>query len=196
MITAALSLSACGAPSTSGGGALAAALGARSSIPIERLFPLPDGFIHTFTTLSDEGEPITFLARSRRTSPSEGELQWGAAATRYQYTQEGVRNAATGAYLLKAPIAVGATWRGDRGNTRVVSVDASKSVPAGRFAGCVETVEERGGDSPLRLSTVYCPDVGIVVFEASSGMDAARLELKSFGPPVDLGPDGLTVTKP
>lgn len=188
-----LFMAACGAAPR---GNSAGALGARSPIPIPRLFPLNEGFIHNYTTRSDEGQPASLLARAARTGPSSGELRWGSSSRRFEFKQDGVVNSATGAYVLKDPIAVGASWRGDHGITRVTSVDASPVVPAGRFTSCVETVEERGGDSPLRLLTVYCPDVGIVIFEASSGMDAARVELKSYAPPVDVGPDGLTITKP
>jgi hypothetical protein len=45
------------------------------------------------------------------------------------------------------------------------------------------------------VATTFCPDVGIVLLEAASGAAIERAELKSYGPPVEIGPDGLSVTK-
>jgi hypothetical protein len=90
------------------------------------------------------------------------------------------------------PLSAGASWRGDRGSMVVVeAVDAAVEVPAGRFQGCVRTVERRGGDLPLQISTTYCPDVGIVRLDAARGMQTEVATLQSFGPPVNLGPDGV-----
>ena len=40
------------------------------------------------------------------------------------------------------------------------------------------------------------PDVGIVELQAASGEAFERLSLKSYGPPVDLGPDGVRMVPP
>lgn len=185
----------------------------RSSVPIERLFPFKDGYVYSYVLSGDPGDASdlgaiggdpsagsdtssALIARAVRTGPASFELRWGSVTRRFELRPDGVVSSPSGAYLLKAPLAVGASWRGERGKMRVTSVDTSVTAPAGRFSGCVETVEERGGDSPIRVATAYCPDVGIVAFEAARGMVLERAELKSFAPPVDIGPDGLTVTKP
>jgi hypothetical protein len=69
------------------------------------------------------------------------------------------------------------------------------SVPAGSFQGCVTTQEERLGDAPIKMVTTYCPEVGIVTLEAQAGSRVERASLKQFGPPVDLGPEGVTRTQ-
>jgi hypothetical protein len=173
----------------------------RSAVPIERLFPILDGHVYSYAMSGDPGESgepagSVLIARVSRTGPSTGELRWGASSKRFEYRPDGVADTRSGAYILKSPLAIGASWRGDRGLIRVTSIDASPVVPAGRFASCVETVEERRGDSPIQITTIFCPDVGVVVLQASSGMGVDRAELRSYAPPVDLGPDGLTVTKP
>jgi hypothetical protein len=102
----------------------------------------------------------------------------------------------TGSYVLKMPLEVGNSWRGEHGGTtRVAEVGVSVNVPAGHFDGCVLTVEERFGDRPARYATTFCPDVGIVALEASSGAEAERAELKSYAPPVYIGPDGIDLTR-
>jgi hypothetical protein len=55
----------------------------------------------------------------------------------------------------------------------------------------VTTLEERGGDAPLRVKTTLCPGVGIVSMEVQSGPVVERAELIYFGEPVDIGGEGL-----
>jgi hypothetical protein len=41
---------------------------------------------------------------------------------------------------------------------------------------------------------VFCPDVGVVALEVVSGMSLERAELKSYAPPVNIGPSGVVTT--
>jgi hypothetical protein len=113
----------------------------------------------------------------------------------FRYAADGVQlELASGStvYVLKMPLALGTQWRGERGGTvEIVEVGASVTVPAGSYSDCVKTVESRAGDRPLSVSTVYCPGIGIVLLEAASGAQMERAALASYGPPVDLGPDGV-----
>jgi hypothetical protein len=77
----------------------------------------------------------------------------------------------------------------------VIRVNAVVEVPAGRYDDCVQTLERRGGDRPLSVATTFCPEVGIVLLEAASGAAMERAELKSYGPPVEIGPDGVQRVK-
>jgi hypothetical protein len=94
----------------------------------------------------------------------------------------------TGGHWLKEPLRRGACWRGRTGETCVTAVELRVSVPAGRFEGCVRTVERGAGAA--RVTTVFCPGVGMVSLEVVGeieGQPARELALlKSYGPRVDV----------
>ncbi|WP_437646433.1 hypothetical protein [Sorangium sp. So ce362] len=166
--------------------------GATSGTPAERYFPLVDGHIYHYATLSERGEQGLLVARVHRADGRRGELRFPSGAKRFEFTPEGVIRSDTGVFVLKEPIAPGTTWTGEHGGrARIAAVDAAIEVPAGRFTGCVQTVEERLGDRPARFVSTYCPDVGVVAIEAASGASYERAELTSYAPPFDMGPDGL-----
>jgi len=166
-----------------------------SNTPLERFFPLVHGNLWHYDTRSDEGESGRLSVRARRTSVSGGELLSGTSARRIEFLNEGVGLAGLGVFVLKVPLVVGTSWMGEHGGkTRIEATDVSASVPAGRFEGCVVTIEERRGDSPVRYTTTFCPDVGIVVLDVEAGAAHERAELRSYGPPIDLGPAGSTFT--
>jgi hypothetical protein len=77
----------------------------------------------------------------------------------------------------------------------VKRIDAAVTVTAGSFSGCVETHEVRGGDVPLSVVALFCPEVGMVSRVVTSGPKRETLTLKSFGEPVDLGPDSVRVLR-
>ncbi|WP_437622052.1 hypothetical protein [Sorangium sp. So ce1151] len=166
--------------------------GASSGTGAERYFPLIDGHIYHYVTMSEGGEQGLLVARVHRADERHGELRFPSGVKRFEFTGEGVRRSDTGVYVLKEPIAPGTTWTGEHGGrARIAAVDAAVEVPAGRFTGCVQTVEERLGDRPARYVSTFCPDVGVVALEAASGASYEKAELKSYAPPVDVGPDGL-----
>ncbi|MDC3954528.1 hypothetical protein [Polyangium jinanense] len=168
---------------------------ASSGMPIERYFPLVHGNLWHYETTSDDGERGLLLVRARRTSAIEGELVTPTGARRVAFTSEGVALLGRSVYVLRAPIAVGMSWTGEHGGwTRIEAVGQSVTVPAGRFDGCVVTVEERGGDVPIRYTTTFCPDVGITVLDVEARMGHERAELRSYGPPVNIGPEGTSFT--
>jgi len=171
---------------------------ASSGTPVERFFPLVDGHIYHYETSSDSGDVGMLIARVHRQDEKHGTLRFPTGDKRFEYVADGVTiSTADGtSYILKSPLQVGNEWRGEHGGkTRVSAVDTSVTTKAGSFTGCIEVSEQRLGDVPVRYDTVYCPDVGIVRLEASAGMNQERAELKSFGPPVDIGPAGLTRTQ-
>lgn len=202
----ALALLGCGvAPGLGCGGAAASAppqpawnaapdgqQGVSSGTQAERYFPLVDGHIYHYATFTERGEAGLLVARVHRSGARHGELRFPSGVRRFEYSGEGVIRADTGAFVLKEPIAVGTTWRGEHGGrARIVAVGVTIEVPAGRFTGCVQALEERLGDRPARYVSTFCPDVGVVALEASGGASYEKAELKSYAPPVDIGPDGV-----
>jgi hypothetical protein len=130
-----------------------------------------------------------FMVRVRRTGPSSADLRTGATSKTLVFDAVSVRRQG-GGILLRAPFDVGASWTGDRGQTRITDVQAVARVPAGTFQSCVKTVEEVGGDARGRITTVYCPDVGITSMQVEQWSGAEQtietVELRAYGPPMDL----------
>lgn len=171
------------------------AAGASSGLPVERYFPMVDGWIYSYVTMGETGDAGMLMARVARLDASVGELRFPSGTKRFEYTAEGVRissGANAGSFVLKTPIAVGQTWRGEHGGeVRIDAIDVALELPAGAYRDCLRTVEQRGGDVPARYVTVFCPDVGVVSLEASAGLSFEKAELKSYAAPIDLGPDGV-----
>ncbi len=173
------------------------AIGASSGTVLERFFPLVHGNLWQYETTSDDGEHGLLLVRARRTSEREGELLTPQGARRIGYESEGIALLGRYVYVLKTPLALGTTFTGEHGGkTRIDAVEASITVPAGRFEGCVVTVEERLGDAPARYTTTFCPEVGIVALDVEASGGHERAELRSYGPPVNIGPEGSSFSGP
>jgi hypothetical protein len=170
---------------------------ATSGLPIERYFPINHDHLWTYDTTSDDGARSSFIVRGRRLRAEEGELQTPRGTKRFAYLPEGIGLVDTATFVLKLPLAIGTTWRGEHGGiSRIETVGTAITIAAGRFADCVVTIEERGGDAPATYSTTFCPDVGIVLLDVEGGMQHERAELRSYGPPVFIGPPGTTLIEP
>jgi hypothetical protein len=167
-----------------------------SGASVERFFPLVDGQIYQYATSNELNDRGLLIARVFRSDPGHGELRYPSGKVkRFEYGPDGVKLMPSGAYILKAPLDPSATWRGENGGqTSVLSMNATVEVPAGTFTGCVQTMEERRGDRPVRFATTFCPDVGIVLLEAASGANLERAELKSYAAALEMKPDGVDKT--
>ena len=85
----------------------------------------------------------------------------------YRIERGGIRHLATGTWVLREPIAVGASWEGMGGRTaRDTDIARRVEVVAGTYEGCV-VVEESGGEDGRVVSTTYCPRVGPVIIEST-----------------------------
>lgn len=195
----ALLVAACSEPTPAPPAVAVAPAAASSGTELEVFFPLVDGHLYTYATESDE-DSGRLVVRARRSAADRGALVTGGTTRQFAYVADGVvleRPGASPVHVLKAPLAPGTEWRGEHGGTvSITEVGASVTVPAGHFDNCVKTVELRGGDRPMQVATTFCPEVGIVLLEASSGAQLERAALESYGPPVDLGPGGVKVIPP
>lgn len=155
---------------------------------VERFFPLVDGTIYTYQSVTDHG-PDMFMVRVRRVGPDTAQLLTGSSVRSLSIKADSIHRAG-GGFVLQAPLSKGSSWRGDRGTVRILEDDHQVTVPAGSFKGCLLTVEEIGGDARGRISTSFCPEVGIVrmIVEEWRGADqvSETVELRAFGPPTDL----------
>ncbi len=199
VITSLFGLAACGGASatTEAPAWLAPADGAKKALvsgtPLERYFPLVDGMIYHYVTENEMGEAGLLIARAGRTSERGGQLHFPTGSKRFEYAPDGITVTVDGAaiYVLKQPLAVGTTWRGEHGGTtRILSTASSVEVPLGHFDSCVQTLEERGGDRPVKYATTFCPGIGVVLLEAASGASLERASLKTYAAPIEVGLDG------
>jgi hypothetical protein len=169
-----------------------------SNTQSERFFPMIDGHIYFYETLNEMNEKGLLVARVRRSDATHGELLYPSGSKRFEYAADGIRVNVGGdtRYVLKAPFEKTTTWVGEHGGkSRINEVNLSVTVEAGHFEGCIQTLEERLGDAPVRYATTFCPTVGVVAIEAATGANLERAELKSFGEPPPVGPDGLSTIK-
>jgi hypothetical protein len=158
---------------------------ASSISSVDQYFPLEEGRIYHYVT-TENGETGMLVAKVHRTDAAHGELRLSNATKRFVYTPEGVAYDG-GAFILKGPLDVGATWPGEHGGTtRVATVDAAPTVPAGSYGSCVETIEEGGRPQGSKYVTTYCPGVGMVLLDIAVAGGKARAELKSYGAPVKI----------
>jgi hypothetical protein len=178
-----LPLLGCAAPSAP----LHATTGHRTQM--ELFFPLHDGHLYTYQLTGGTEAPEMFMVRVKRLGPSIAQLITGTSVKVLTITPEAVRREGYGT-VLQAPLQPGASWQGDKGLVRVAQTDATLEVPAGRFTGCVKTVEEVGGDARGTIETHFCPEVGIARIQVQQWQGDAQasqtVELRSFGAPMDL----------
>ena len=161
---------------------------------VSRFLPLVDGTVWAYDARDDEtGGTGMFVTRVRRTG-SRFALVTSQGSHVLETKPDGILRA-EGKYVLKAPLVLGAEWPGEAGTViRITAIDRAVTVPAGHFSGCVETIEERpstnAGENRRRVTTTYCPYVGIAVLHAEaweSGRHAGeQAALRSFGKAVEI----------
>jgi hypothetical protein len=187
-VAAALLVAACG-----GGAASQGSAPATGSAPVisdvQRYMPLEANTVYAFQTeIENSGEHGVLMMHVDRPGPGAATLTVGGKAQRLSIVPEGIR-LETGGWLLKAPLREGGTFKGQFGTVTVRSTDKSVEVPAGKYTGCVETVEESVAVQK-RVTTVFCPNIGIVLLDAegSIGDDFGRERalLRSYGQRVDI----------
>lgn len=160
---------------------------------VARFLPSEPTTVLAYETQSASGgERGLLVLEVRRPRPDVAELVVAGRTRRLAIDGTGLRHV-TGGWLLKPPLVVGATFRGDFGTVRVTAVDRTVELPAGTFAGCVETTEAASGQGFQKQTvTLFCPSVGIVArrteAESDEGAGFEAMTLRSYGAPVDLVP--------
>ncbi len=138
-----------------------------------------------------------FVTRARRLPGATFALISTQGSHALEIRPDGIIRSETSAYVLKAPFTTGAEWPGEAGSVvRIGAVDRTVEVPAGTFVGCIETIEEiRAVSGPLpsrRVTTTYCPDVGVTLLHAEVWRAGHHMgehaTLRSFGKPIQLEP--------
>ncbi len=153
---------------------------------VARYLPLEHDTVYSYEThMEPGGDRGLLILEIRRHRPELAELVVAGRAQRLNVSATSIE-LVTGGALLREPLSLGASWRGDFGRVRVTNVSRSVTVPAGTFSDCLETIEEMtSAEGTKRTSTVFCPGVGIALRETEVEQEGAqatdRIELKSFG---------------
>jgi hypothetical protein len=161
-----------------------------SATALNRLLPLENATVYSYDTVTEpSGERGLLILEVRRPRPDMAELIVAGRTRRLIVNAHDIAHA-TGGFLLKEPLTVGATYKGDFGTVRVTSVDKAVTLPAGAYTGCLETTEEAvSADGEKRTVTLFCPGVGIAQRETEAEQEGLRaterITLKSFGPRFD-----------
>jgi hypothetical protein len=164
---------------------------------VSKYLPLEKDTVLSFETeVEGSADRGLLVMQVRRPRPNLVELDIGGHAQRLDLVAEGVR-VAEGAWILKGPLDMGATFQGQSGLVQITSLERKVTVPAGHFEDCLETVEQ---GAHARTRTVYCPGIGITELEVD-GLSTAQpsrelARLKSRGPRIDVGKSGVTVLPP
>ncbi|MEP7050707.1 MAG: hypothetical protein ABJB12_10155 [Pseudomonadota bacterium] len=155
---------------------------------LTRYLPLQNNTVFSYESyVEDTHEHGLVVFEIARPRPELAELSIaGRVRKRYYFEPAGIRSG-QGGYLLKSPLALNSEWTGDDGKVRVTALGESVDVPAGKFSGCIETVERAQlGAATRTTTTVFCPGVGITTLQIEGeqeGMSVLqRLRLKAFGP--------------
>lgn len=161
---------------------------AAAASELTRYVPFTNNTVLSYETyIEDTNERGILVFEISRPRPELAELSVaGQVRKRYYFEPGGVRSA-QGGYLLKAPLTANAEWQGDDGRVKLTAVSQSVDVPAGKFAGCIQTVEEAKLAAATRTTTtVFCPGVGITTLQIEGEQEGTsvlqRITLKSFGP--------------
>ncbi|PIE05589.1 MAG: hypothetical protein CSA75_03945 [Sorangium cellulosum] len=158
---------------------------------VERYFPLGDGYVYVYeTSVEGDGARDMLLLRVKRLDAGRAQMQTGSGTRDLIIGLNAIKREGSG-FVLRAPLRQGATWGGENGgNTKVDAVDVKVAVPAGKFEGCIRTVEVIEGDARGQITSVFCDGVGIAEMHVEqwqgSSHAAKRFVLKSFGPPVRI----------
>ena len=169
------------------------------STELEALFPLVDGNLYHYRMESLGDQPVPggmLMMKVHRKSPTEGELRKPGGNQSFTFGSDGIATTTkTGspAFLVKLPFDLQNSWLGPHGGkTQFAELGISVNTPSGTYAGCHRTREEVRGDLPKVILTTLCKDVGIVSLRVEGGGGAEQAELVYYGPPIDIGPDGVT----
>ena len=129
-------------------------------------YPLEAGWKWAYD-LSREGDNVLATYAVLERTLDTAIVQAGEERLSYAITAQGIaqkEGAAIGDYVLKNPVAPGASWSVVGGRAKITSVDAKVDVPSGSYSGCV-VVEVLRADPNRMTRTTFAPGVGPVAIE-------------------------------
>jgi hypothetical protein len=154
-----------------------------------RLYPLALGSAWSYDVDSGDGEPVLAITRVVEATASYAGVLGGEGVRRYELRPDGLFQAQLGGYLLREPIAQGATWNAGRGRTAHVTATGERLQTAvGELSECV-TVREDGAASGAVVTTRYCPEVGPVEVTSELTLDHGTVVVRARLRGYRIGPE-------
>jgi hypothetical protein len=142
------------------------------------LYPLLEGSAWSYDVDTGTAETMLAVTRVSAVVGDRVEVNSGTEPVVYELRAGGIFRPQTETWLLKAPIAVGASWPSKSGMTATVeSISERVATSAGSFDRCVR-VEERGGDRGQEITTIYCPRVGPAFVESRVALTTSEMPAK------------------
>lgn len=155
------------------------------ALTLADLLPLEDDTVARFRSENDVGQESTFVMEIARPSAERAEIWIAGRRQKLRVTSTSISQI-DGGTLLATPLEVGQRFQGAFGPVTLTEMGLDEDVPAGRFNGCVRTVEE-AKLPPKRAISTYCPQVGLTRIVVESPEDGwVATELLYYGPRVDL----------
>jgi hypothetical protein len=151
---------------------------------VDRFLPLRDGVVYEYDTRPSSGPRGVMTIQVENTDATHVELAFGGRRETLLVSSAGARYA-EGGFLLKAPLTIDNSWDGRYGVARVTAKDVELVIPAGHFVGCVRVVESDRSQTSTTRTSVYCPQVGLVLLDVKSSSAHETAVLRHFGPRVD-----------
>ena len=185
------------------GGRGASAHVPRTGLTAADYYPLAEGWKWAYD-LEKDGEKILGIYRVAERTADGATIVAGDERLTYAIRPDGIAQMdvngvgeGVGDYVLKDPLAKGATWPVSGGTARVVSTTEEVTVDAGHFYDCA-IVEVTRADPPRLARTIFAPDVGPVVIEVQvqqggKYVTTTRARLRSATKP---GDDPFGAAKP
>lgn len=161
-------------------GCAASERSARPTVPsVRSLYPLAVGDAWSYDVDTGEGARVLAITRVIGIRAGVAEVVTGQTSTRYELRPNGIWRVERGGYLLKSPIAIGASWMSGGDMTATITrTDIGVETTAGRFARCIE-VRETGAASGAVIHTTYCPDVGPVLVRTETTLSHATVRVEA-----------------
>lgn len=128
-------------------------------------YPLQPGWKWSYDIEKDGQHILAFYAVTSRTGDTAA-VQAGDDLLRYAVTPLGIARKDSGDFVIKDPIAPGASWLLAEGKAQIVSVGQAVTVMAGTFKNCV-VVEETRSDPTRIVRTTFAPATGPIAVEVT-----------------------------
>lgn len=151
---------------------------------VDRYLPLHDGVVFEYATRASSGQPGMMTIQVENTDKKHVEVAFGGRRESLLVGPAGVRYA-DGGYWLKAPLSLDNSWDGRYGTARVAAKDVELTVPAGHFESCIRVEENDRTQTSTTTTSVYCPQVGLVLLDVKSKAAHETAVLRQFGPRID-----------
>lgn len=151
----------------------------QTALTVRSLYPLQKGNAWSYDVDTGDGTAILAITRVTAVRGNVVEVVTGETPSNYELRPDGIWRVERGAYLLRAPIAVGESWPSGGGLTATIArTGISVETTAGHFDRCVE-IREDGTTTGGTIHTTYCPEVGPVLVRTATALSHTTVKVEA-----------------